>query len=104
MNLFPAIRLNPRNPPRVGKNFFSALPDEFLFDSRNIDKLMRHPIVIEKSGRRQNLAEAIAKCRFAGGNSARDSDRRHVLGYTIGAAEPNQKKSGPCMHTSRSLN
>jgi hypothetical protein len=61
------------------KNLPAELSDEFFLNVRvKIDQLMHCLIGVKKFCGRQDLAQAIAKSRFARGNSARYPDRRHA--------------------------
>ena len=60
------------------KNLRPELSDEFFLNVRvKLDQFVGCLIGVKKFGGRQNLAQAIAKSRFARGNSTRDPDRGH---------------------------
>jgi len=61
------------------KNLPAELSDEFFLNVRvKLDQVVRGLISVKKSCGRQNLAQAIAKSRFARANSTRYPDRWHA--------------------------
>ena len=59
-------------PPKLSNKFFSRI-------RITLDQFVRGLIGVKKSRGRKNLAQAIAKSRFARGNSAGDPDDRHLV-------------------------
>jgi len=68
---FQAAVARKNRPPELSNDFFSNVWVE-------LDQLVRGLISVKKFRDRQDLAQAIAKSRFARGNSAGDADRRHL--------------------------
>jgi len=61
------------------KNLPAELSNDFFSNVWvKLDQLVRGLIGVKKFGGRQNLAQAIAKSRFARGNSAGDPDDSHL--------------------------
>ena len=61
----------------TGKDAKAKNIEQFLFDLIKIDKLPGDLIGVEKFGGGKNFLKALAKRAFAGGNSARNSNRWH---------------------------
>ena len=88
-------KIGPVQVAVAGKDGEPELFQELSLDLLKIDKSMRDVVGIEKSRVGNNLTQALAKSRFARGNSARDPDGRHFnigdYNSSIGASCPRVK-------------
>ncbi len=63
----------------AGKNAEAEFGEQLLFDLLKIDKLAGDLVGVEKFGRRNDLAETLAKGALACGNSPGNPYRRHSI-------------------------